>query len=794
MGSSVIKNKWHRLSVGRKLLLGAGVLLLLWWWFALPNPLFTRPLAVLIEDEQGELLGARIAADGQWRFPATDSLPDHFTEALLHFEDRRFYRHWGVDLRALVRAFRQNWQAGHIVSGGSTISMQVIRMARNNPRRTIWEKGLEILLALRLELRYSKAEILQFWAAQAPFGGNVVGLEAASWRYFGKAPTLLSWAEAATLAVLPNSPALIHPGRNRNALEAKRNRLLTGLLESQTIDSLTYELALAEPLPQHPLPLPRLAPQLLARIAAQNGPGRWQVSIQADLQQQVIAVAEEYQGRLAHNGIHNLAILVLETHTGKTLAYLGNLNNLAAEHSPSVDLIQAPRSPGSLLKPALYGLAVEEGLILPKELLPDIPSVFGGFRPENFHHAYQGAVPADLALARSLNIPFVHLLQRYGVAPFHQALRDWGFQQLIYSPEHYGLSLILGGGEVSLWEISAWYASLGRQLLNASRWQGLYHKNNWRMPHYLARPAANADSLSRSGLHLGNGASWATINAMEQLQRPNSEGDWHSFPSSHRMAWKTGTSFGFRDAWSVGIDPQYTIGIWVGNADGEGRPGLVGVQAAAPLLFSIRRLLPNTPEWFSPPLMDLQERETCQQSGQLAGKYCADRVSIPTPLAIPRATTCEYHQQLFLEQTGQFQVHQSCLAAAETIHPHSWFQLPPLQAHYYQSSHPEYRPLPPWRSDCAPGNSTTNPMQWIYPRSAEQIAIPRTWDGERSAVIFHLTHQQASVRVHWHLDGQFLGTTAQTHTFELQPTPGEHAILAIDEAGNRLRRTFTVVE
>ena len=260
------------------------------------------------------------------------------------------------------------------------------------------------------------------------------------------------------------------------------------------------------------------------------------------------------------------------------------------------------------------------------------------------------------------------------------------------------------------------------------------------------------------------------------------------------MAWKTGTSFGFRDAWSVGIDPQYTIGIWVGNADGEGRPGLVGVQAAAPLLFSIRRLLPNTPEWFSPPLMDLQERETCQQSGQLAGKYCADRVSIPTPLAIPRATTCEYHQQLFLEQTGQFQVHQSCLAAAETIHPHSWFQLPPLQAHYYQSSHPEYRPLPPWRSDCAPGNSTTNPMQWIYPRSAEQIAIPRTWDEERSAVIFHLTHQQASVRVHWHLDGQFLGTTAQTHTFELQPTPGEHAILAIDEAGNRLRRTFTVVE
>ncbi|MEL7427546.1 MAG: penicillin-binding protein 1C, partial [Bacteroidota bacterium] len=457
----------------RKRILKMGTLALLlffvcWWSFGLPRPLFDQPIAVLIEDQDGALLGARIASDGQWRFPAGDSIPVRFETSLIQFEDRRFFQHWGVDWRALLRAMRQNIRAGKVVSGGSTISMQVVRMARGNRSRTIWQKLIEISLALRLELTYSKTEIMGLWAANAPFGGNVVGLEAASWRYYQKASHLLTWSEAATLAVLPNSPALIHPGRNRSALKHKRDRLLRRLQEEGIIDSTSHELAIVEPLPERPLPLPRLAPRLLDRVAQEQGPGRWRLSIKADLQQQIRRLASRHQERLAHNGIHNLAILVLDTHSGKVLSYVGNLEHLAAEHSPSVDLVQAPRSPGSLLKPALYALALEEGLILPKELLPDIPSVFGNFRPENFHQAYQGAVSADLALARSLNIPFVHLLQRYGVAPFHQALRDWGMEYLSYPPDHYGLSLILGGAEVSLWEMTAWYAALARTVIDAS--------------------------------------------------------------------------------------------------------------------------------------------------------------------------------------------------------------------------------------------------------------------------------------------------------------------------------------
>lgn len=773
------------------LLLG---LLLLWWLMALPRPLFDRPISVLIEDHKGVLLGAQIAADGQWRFPAGDSLPPVFSSSLLQFEDRRFRRHWGVDLRALARAMRQNLKAGKIVSGGSTISMQVIRMARRNPPRTIWQKGIEILLALRLELAYSKTEILELWAANAPFGGNVVGLEAASWRYFGKSPHLLSWAEAATLAVLPNSPALIHPGRNREALKAKRDRLLQSLLTVNALDSTSYHLALAEPIPERPLPLPRLAPQLLARIAKEKGPGRWRVTVRADLQRQLKEIATEYQSRLSANGIHNLAVLIVENQSGATLAYLGNLDHLAAEHSPAVDLIQAPRSPGSLLKPILYGLAIEEGQILPRQLLPDIPSVFGNFRPENFHQSYQGAVPANQALARSLNIPFVHLLQQYGVAPFYQALKDWNFQYLTQAPQHYGLSLILGGAEVSLWEITGWYASLARMLDRANSWQGQYHCFNWRQPHFLTAPRFSADSLRQAPLHLGYGAAWATVQAMEHLQRPDSEGDWQSFSSSHHMAWKTGTSFGFRDAWSVGLDPNYTIGVWVGNADGEGRPNLVGIQAAAPLLFNVRRLLPTAEDWFSAPTGNLQRVQTCQESGSIAASHCPTKQSEQVPIEIPRATTCTQHERIFLDATHSYRVHQSCLEPNESLRSNSWFQLPPLQAHFYRANHPAYRPLPAWRPGCEPRILSDNPMQWIYPRQAEQITIPRNWDGTRSAVIFALAHQKDQIVVHWHLDGTYLGSTRDTHTFEVQPPPGQHTILAVDAAGNRLEKEFLITE
>ncbi len=770
------------------------LLFLLWWLFALPRHLFKMPLATVIEDARGNLLSARIANDGQWRFPSIDSLPQKFQVCVRVFEDRRFWQHPGVDFRALVRAFRQNIRERRIVSGASTINMQVIRLSRANPPRNLGQKILEILLAIRLEVAYPKEEILQLWADNAPFGGNVVGLEAASWRYYGKASALLSWAEAATLAVLPNSPALIHPGRNREALTEKRNRLLGSLLTLGELDQQSYELAISEPLPGAPLPLPSLAPHLLQHIAATNGPGRWIVSIDGQLQQRLLRLARQQQLRLAGNGINNLAVLIMDTESGRVLAYLGNLSELAKEHSPQVDLIQAPRSPGSLLKPLLYSLAVQQGVILPQELLPDIPSVFGGFRPENFHESYSGAVPAHQALARSLNIPFVHLLKKYGVAPFHNALREWQFEYINHGPDHYGLSLILGGCEVSLWQATAWYGSIGRMLLHQQTFQGQYDPKDWRLPDYLHQlPQTTAPQLQNAPGLVGAGAAWATIQALETLERPDSEGDWEAFNSSHRMAWKTGTSFGFRDAWAVGLDPQYTIGVWVGNADGEGRPGLVGVQAAAPLLFAARQLLPGTTKgWFEAPLNDLTPALICQQSGMLARSFCpADSVLIPVRKS--GGEICSQHELIYLDQAGS-RVSQQCLGSNETPQATAWFVLPSLQAYYYRQQHPTYTPLPPWRSDCRPAFEGTPRMQWIYPTQATRIKIPRNWKGEAEAVIFSVAHRQSDATIHWHLDGTYLATTQQLHTLELRPSAGAHQLTLIDQDGQRLSRKIFIEE
>ncbi|MEZ4984606.1 MAG: penicillin-binding protein 1C [Saprospiraceae bacterium] len=768
------------------------IVLFVVWWFSLPNPLFNAAVSTVIEDSNGQLLGAKIASDGQWRFPPGDSLPAPFRICVQYFEDQRFWSHPGVDVWALARAIRQNVAHGGVVSGASTLNMQVIRMAKGNPPRTIGQKIIEILLALRLEVRYTKAEIMQLWASHAPFGGNVVGLEAACWRYFGKPPHLLSWGEAATLAVLPNSPALIHPGRNREQLKAKRNRLLQKLADKGVLDPATCTLAQDEPLPEAPLPLPQVAPHLLDRLVATRGAGRWVTTIDTRLQERVTQTVQQYASQIAGNGIHNMAVLVLDTETGHTLAYVGNVLNLSPEHSPGVDLIHAARSPGSLLKPILYNLAVQEGLILPQQLLEDIPTAIGGFRPENFNKAYNGAVPADEALARSLNIPFVRLLQQYGVAPFHAALKNGGFQHINRPPGHYGLSLILGGCEVSLWEVAGWYSSLGRMLWHYPQYQGQYNPADWRAPYLLAAAVPPTPNLQPLPPATGAGAAWATLAAMEQLERPDEEGNWESFESNRRIAWKTGTSFGFRDAWSVSVDPHYTLAVWVGNADGEGRPGLTGIKMAAPLLFNVRRLLPTgSRAWFRQPLDDMRQLSVCTQSGMLASSICpADSVWVP--VHAQRGGVCHYHRKIHTNPAGTEQVHQQCVAQSEEVQARTWFVLPPLQAYYYQPLHPDYHPLPPWSVACMDA-AIEPPMQWIYPAGAAQIKIPKTWDGQLSSVLFAATHRQANMPVHWHLDGQFLQTTTGEHTLELRPPPGWHHLLLVDAQGHRLEKRIEIL-
>ncbi|MEZ4962962.1 MAG: penicillin-binding protein 1C [Saprospiraceae bacterium] len=797
------KSKWERRyflkRFGRATLILTGVLLTV-FWFSLPNPLFKDPVSKVLEDRDGNLLGARIAKDGQWRFPFNEEVPDNFEKAIIAFEDKRFYKHPGFDPIAFGRALSQNIRNGRVVSGGSTLSMQVIRMARKGKPRTLLEKFIEVWLALRLELRFSKKEILALYASNAPFGGNVVGLDAASWRYFGKKPQLLSWSEATTLAVLPNSPALIYPGRNRRALTTKRDQLLEKLLGQGAIDSVAYLLALEEPLPDRPKPLPNLAPHLLDRAFSEKQlepdlRGTKVVStLDGPLQSRINELCVRKGAVLNGNEIHNLAVLVLDVEKNEVLAYVGNEPGAGAEHGEDVDIIKAPRSTGSILKPMLYAMMMQEGQLLPTNLLPDVPTQMNGYRPENFLETYNGVVPAKTALVRSLNVPFVRMLQQYGVEKFHHNLKKLGLTTLTFPPQHYGLTLILGGAEGSLWDIANVYGGMARTLNHFYPNNGRYSQDDFKKASYQKRKdqeiKAKSDLLNDPS-YLSANAIWFAFDAMHDLQRPNAEGTWEKFESTIPIAWKTGTSFGFRDAWAIGVTPKYVVGIWAGNADGEGRPGLVGIYAAAPLLFEVFDLLSSS-RWFDAPFDEMKKMTVCRQSGFLALPIC-EKDTVWGPLNGLNSQPCPYHQLINLDKGKQFQVSADCELPSNMVQT-PWFLLPPLEEFYYRSQNPNYRPLPPFRKDCGQHmKGDKKMMELIYPKNPTKIYVPVDLDGKMSRTVFKIAHRRAETLVYWHIDNQYIGMTSTFHEMALNPSAGKHILTVVDEMGNRLEQVFEIL-
>jgi penicillin-binding protein 1C len=764
------------------------------FWFCLPKPLFKSPTSYVIDDSQGQLLGASIAKDGQWRFPYNDSVPEKFKQCIIAFEDKRFEHHPGFDALAFGRAIKQNLSSKKITSGGSTLTMQVIRLATKH-KRNIWNKLLEIFMALRLELTHNKNQILALYASNAPFGTNVIGLDAASWRYFGRSPDKLSWGEMATMAVLPNAPSLVHPGRNRQTLLNKRNRLLNKLYKQGVIDSTTAALAQLEPVPERPIPLPSLAPHLLQRFkndyaARPAGDTRIRTSVRSALQQQVNDVLEHHHQVLKANDINNIAAIVLDVETGETLAYAGNITHHEDPQMESdVDVIDAPRSPGSTLKPLLYASAIHNGLILPNSLLPDVPTLIAGYHPENFDMGYDGAVPASKALARSLNIPAVKLLQQYKFEKFYDFLHKMGITTLTKPANHYGLSLILGGGENTLWELTGAYADMARVLNHYDKYNGSYDPEDFHSPVYSKQDATKPD-LEKSGL-LDAASIYSTFQAMEEVMRPGEEMLWQQFSSSQRVAWKTGTSFGFRDGWAIGVTPRYVVGVWVGNTDGEGRPGLTGINTAAPALFEIFRLLPASKDWFEMPIGEMVKIDVCRQSGYRTGQYCQDIDQVLVPKTGLRAPVCPYHQLIHLSADGQYQVNGNCEPPDQMLNK-KWFVLPPSMEYYYKSRNYQYHVLPPFRADCSQ-TENGNTMEVIYPKDGAKIYIPLEADGTRGRMICNAAHRLPGMKIFWHLDDQYIGTTKDFHQMALNPPPGKHILTLVDGNGNTVNIGFEIL-
>ncbi|HRG51262.1 MAG TPA: penicillin-binding protein 1C [Bacteroidia bacterium] len=760
-----------------------------WFWRCLPSPLFSEPTSTVLEDHSGTLLSARIAADGQWRFPITKHVPQKFIESIIQFEDKQFYKHPGVNPFSIGRATVQNLKAQKVKSGGSTLSMQVIRLMRKKKKRTFLEKMIEIILALRLELSYSKSEILALYASYAPFGGNVIGIDAASWRYYGRDPEKLSWAEAATLAVLPNAPSLIYPGKNQLLLRAKRDRLLNQLCAAHLIDKTTCELSKKENLPDKPHIIPQLAPHLLQRAITEGWEGkRIQSTIDAPLQDRVNEVIENYHKIFKANEIHNACALVMEVNSGNVLAYVGNTNNNGNEdYDSDVDVINAPRSTGSILKPFLFASMLNDGEILPNTLIPDIPTQIAGYVPHNYNVTFDGAVPAKKALARSLNIPSVRMLQSYGTEKFNYNLKKLGMTTLRFAPDHYGLSVILGGAEGKIWDMAAMYANMARTLNHYTLYNGMYNKNDFHPPYYTNQ-TEQPEQLEKSNV-LSAASIYLTFQAMVEVSRPDEDASWKQFTSSTKVAWKTGTSFGFRDGWAIGVTPKHVVAVWVGNADGEGRPGLTGIQTAAPVLFSIFSLLKSN-KWFLPPFDEMKKEVICKQSGCRASDICEPLDTTWIQASGLRSEACKYHRMIHLDASGKFRVNSNCEDVANMQHV-SWFILPPAIEWYYKFKNPHYKDLPPLRKDCE--TNGMHVMEIIYPKQFSKIYVPVELNGMMGKTIFQVAHRDYNERVYWHLDGKYIGVTQTTHQMALAPDEGVHQLTLVDEEGESIAIQFEII-
>lgn len=749
--------------------------LVVWYYFSLPRLFEQTVYSTVLYGADGSLLGARVAEDGQWRFRPGETIAQKYLECLIAFEDKRFYRHGGVSVPALTRATVQNIRHRSVRSGGSTITMQLVRLGRHNPPRTFREKLREIILATRIEWSYTKEEILALYAAHAPFGGNVVGLEAAAWRYYGHSTEELSWAEAATLAVLPNSPGLIHPGRGRDDLLRKRNRLLTELEQAGKIDKTEYLLAMEEPLPEAPLPLPRLAPHLVDGLASGT---RTISTIQPSIQQRVQSIVNHYgRGILAANHIRNAAVLVADIETGEVLAYVGNITDPSAHTSDgrSVDLIQARRSTGSLLKPILYGAMLSEGQILPETLVFDTPLNIAGFSPSNHNRSFSGVVTARSVIERSLNVPVVRMLSVYNTSLFLSLLQTLGMTTIDRDADHYGASLILGGAEGTLWDMCGMYASIARSLQTYNR-EGIYKKGDMRPLTFTGTNTRKNSAVSP----LTPSAAWFMLEAMSGVNRPEEESAWQEFNSMKQVAWKTGTSYGNRDAWAIGLTPRHVVGVWVGNADGEGRAGMTGVGYAAPILFDVFSLLPSAGEWFEAPLSDMEYFDVCRRSGHRAGEWCRDSGDPVDTVALPKigieSGICPYHRPVITDGGGT----------------RGWFILPPAAEYYYRQVSSDYTPPPPVR-----GHS---PLELIYPHHQAVLYLPRAIDQspeKAGKFVFRAAHRADTATIHWHLDDRYLQSTRSQsvagHTISVAPAPGEHLLTIVDGAGNRQAIRFRVL-
>lgn len=769
----MIRRLWHkkRVKLLTFLTLSFLIYILLPFW----NPLVPEDYSVVIKDKHGKIIRAFLNDEEQWCFPPTDSIgiPYKLRSAVILFEDQYFDYHPGVNPMAIFRAFQQNMKSDKIESGASTITMQVARMDKKH-KRTYWNKVKEIFKSLKIEARYSKNEILQLYLDHAPYGGNIIGYQAASLKYFRKDPSQLSWAEAATLAILPNAPGMISPSKNPENLRVKRDRLLKRLYEEAYMDKNTYELALIENIPNRSYAFQQSAHHLTEKLAKKYK-GSIQTTLDKDIQLQLEQILAQYVLQQNLQGIRNGSAIILDTKTGGVLAYAGSQSYYDQSMLGMVDGVTAKRSSGSLLKPFLFALSIDYGTITPNTLIKDIPTYYGAYSPKNYNKDYAGLVKAKDALTQSLNIPAVRLLNSYGVYPFYEFLKEAGISTLFRSSEDYGLPLIIGGAEVKLIEMAMLY-------------RGLANNGYFEYPKII-----QGEERTASKQLISPGACYLTLEALKQVKRPGLEYHWEAFSNQQPIAWKTGTSYGHKDAWAAGVTPQYTIGVWLGNFDGEGNANLIGTTSAGPLLFQIlNRLTANQKyTWFKENDQEMKELKICSKTGFTANQYCPETEMISVPQGMQPNKICPYHVQVEVSENETEVVCSHCWN--KDHHPKVYEQYPTDVLLQLNKKGVSPEAIPNHKITCKVG-SELNKINIVYPTDSSLIWIPRDFDGAYQEVVAKAATVDQNSRVFWYVNDKYLGETNRIHTKAIQLPVGKHTIVAKSDKGSEHTATFYIVK
>jgi penicillin-binding protein 1C len=740
--------------------------------FPFPHANLRRAAATIVYDRDGEPLRIFLPPDEKYRFPVTlDDVPPELIRALIASEDRRYAHHLGVDPLAMLRATASNVRARRVVSGASTIPMQIARMAEPR-RRSLSAKLIESFRAMQLTAHYSKRELLAIYINLAPYGSNVEGVGAASWFYFGKEPQRLSLGEIALLTTLPRSPNRYDPFRDPRAARDARDRVLAQLHERGAFTSREIAEGRRQPLPGIRRRVPFAAPHwcdLVRREAPSTA--RLQTTLDSRMQriaqQRVAARAAALQSR----GIGNAAVVVIDNTTREVRALVGSADFFDARHDGQNNGAVARRSPGSALKPFLYAKAIDDGRVVPQTYLFDIPTDYGGYVAENYDGTYRGRVTTRDALIQSLNAPAVRLVSELGVDSFLTTLRRGGLRTLDRSAAHYGLPLILGGGEVRLLDLTNLYATLA---------EGGVHR-----PVRMFRGSTRNTPGER--LLSAEAASMITT-VLCELRRPDMPQGWELTADTPRIAWKTGTSYGHRDAWSIGFSSRYTIGVWIGNFDGHGVKGLSGSEDAAPLLFDLFRALDGS-SVARHAMPRIESIEVCAVSHQLPAPHCRERVSIER-VAGSRLTSCTIHRLLIVDRETGERLSGECVAARPSI-ARVFAIDPPELVSYRRANGEQVAMLPPLSAACLDVDSELRP-RIVSPDPSTPYCIRR--DAPLRFQEIRLAAESGSdvSSLYWYQDGVLVAAQRPERSVFVAPTIGTHHIAVVDDLGRSHSVTYEV--